>query len=279
MDLARDRLATRELAYFVAVAEELHFGRAADRLGITQPPLSRAIASLERRLGVQLFVRTSRSVSLTAAGETLLVEARATLEALDRAVRRTQLAGATKVRLAATPGAGTVSLRAIVTAYARTRDPAAVEIVFTRDPATAVRSGSVDVALVCDSEDLTGLQTIDVATERPFALLPAQHRLAADRSVSLARLQREAIFTEHCPALTLDEIIDSVALDRLIVIVGEGAGARTGSAVSAVPVSGLAPSRLVLAWAAGAPPMAGSLIAAAVRYVAEAGRHPLAAVA
>jgi DNA-binding transcriptional LysR family regulator len=72
MDFSRGRLETRELLYFITVAEELHLGRAAERLGITQPPLSRAISRLERRVGVSLFGRTNRSATLTAAGEVLL---------------------------------------------------------------------------------------------------------------------------------------------------------------------------------------------------------------
>jgi DNA-binding transcriptional LysR family regulator len=83
---------TRELRYFVTVAEELHFGRAAERLGIAQPPLSRAIQQLERRLGVTLLERTNRNVALTAAGSVLLREGRAALDAVEAADRRTRRA-------------------------------------------------------------------------------------------------------------------------------------------------------------------------------------------
>ncbi|MER6540533.1 LysR family transcriptional regulator, partial [Streptomyces sp900105755] len=86
-------LETRELRYFLAVAGELHFGRAAERLGIAQPPLSRAIQQLERRLGVRLLDRDRRGVRLTGAGEVLLHEGRAALDATSAAVRRTRRAG------------------------------------------------------------------------------------------------------------------------------------------------------------------------------------------
>ena len=94
---------TRELRYFIAVAEELHFGRAAGRLGIAQPPLSRAILQLERRMGVTLIERTSRCVRLTTAGEVLLREGRAALEAVAAAVRRAQRAGRADVGLLHSP--------------------------------------------------------------------------------------------------------------------------------------------------------------------------------
>ncbi|HUX70468.1 MAG TPA: LysR family transcriptional regulator, partial [Cellulomonadaceae bacterium] len=98
---------TRELRYFVAVAAELHFGRAAQRVGIAQPPLSRTIAQLERRLGVALLERTSRKVSLTEAGSVLLAEGRAILGAVATAERRTRRAATSQPTLVLAAKAGT----------------------------------------------------------------------------------------------------------------------------------------------------------------------------
>src|SRR5215470_1325213 len=84
----------RQLRYFVAVAETLHFGRAAERLHVTQPPLSRQIALLEKELGVRLIERHSRRARLTHAGERFLADGRAALVAFDRACRNARLAQA-----------------------------------------------------------------------------------------------------------------------------------------------------------------------------------------
>src|ERR1700760_3810345 len=87
-------LEPRLLRYFLAVAQELHFGRAASRLYISQPSLSNQIRNLERVLGTDLFVRNSRQVALTPAGRALLEEAPLALSALERAAERARLAGA-----------------------------------------------------------------------------------------------------------------------------------------------------------------------------------------
>lgn len=86
-------LSIRELRYYVAVAETLHFGRAADRLNVAQPALSRSIKSLEAKLGVTLFQRSSREVTLTPAGAELLDDARAVINEADRLVQRARAAG------------------------------------------------------------------------------------------------------------------------------------------------------------------------------------------
>src|SRR5260370_10694394 len=94
-----NQLEARQLRYFVAVAEELHFGRAAERLAMAQPPLSRAIRELERQLGVPLLKRTTRQVTLTPAGEVLLRDARTALDAINAAGRRAHHAGQATPRL------------------------------------------------------------------------------------------------------------------------------------------------------------------------------------
>lgn len=244
-----DRLETREIIYFVAVAENLHFGRAAEQLGIAQPGLSRAIGRLERRLRVRLFERTSRQVRLTRAGEVFLRESRTVLATVDGAVRRTQQAARPdRLVVAAPAGTGTGLLSHVLETYRRGPDPVPVEVRFTPDLAAALRDGTADLALMCAGDDLDGLDTVDLLDETPVALLPAGHRLADRGSLTAREVRDEPLFHEHAPAVGLDELIDRVALSELVVVLGETAIPRLGPSVVALPVLDAPNSRLVLAW-------------------------------
>ncbi|GAB3892568.1 LysR family transcriptional regulator [Kibdelosporangium lantanae] len=184
---------TRELRYFVAVAEELHFGRAAQRLAMAQPPLSRAIQQLERRLGVVLLHRTARAVALTEAGSVLLHEARAALDAVEAAERRTRraAAGAPGVVLATKAGASSELLSKLLDAYAAEPGAVAVEVMLCGpgEQERLLRDGRADVALLHRPFDTTaGLDTEDLHTEQQVVVLPAGHHLANRAHMSLAEV-------------------------------------------------------------------------------------------
>jgi DNA-binding transcriptional LysR family regulator len=183
---------TRELRYFVAVAEELHFGRAAQRLAMAQPPLSRAIRQLERRLGVVLLHRTTRSITLTEAGAVLLREARAALAAVDAAERRTRrAAGRPGVVLATKAGASSELLSKLLDAYAAEPGAVAVEVLLCGpgEQEALLRDGRADVALLHRPFDTTaGLDTEDLHTEQQVLVLPAGHPLAHRPHLSSAEV-------------------------------------------------------------------------------------------
>jgi DNA-binding transcriptional LysR family regulator len=241
-----ERLDTRELVYFVAVAEELHFSRAARRLGIAQPPLSRAVSRLERRMGVLLLERTSRHVELTLAGGVFLDECRRLLQGLDDAVRHTrQAASSARLVLAVRPGAASGLLAQLLRSHTGTQP----ELIFTHDQARALREGTADIALLCiHSDDLTDLLTITVAEERPVALLPHGHHLARRAEVTVTELRQDPAYQEQCPAVGLDEILDRVALGRLVTVVGSSTTDRLTPEVVAIPVSDLPTTTLALGW-------------------------------
>jgi DNA-binding transcriptional LysR family regulator len=244
-----DRLEVRQLEYAVTVAEELHFARAAERLGIASPPLSRAINRLERQLGVKLFERTSRRVELTPAGARFLPDAYAALRAIDRAVERVHAAQGV-LRVAASPGTGSGLLRELHRHYEDRHGRGSIDVVFTRRQAGAVREGKADVALLCASDGVGQLDSADVGVENPVALLPESHRWATRSRLTTQLLRRDPGYRPECPRIGVDELIERVALGKLIVVVGDSVIERLGSAVRAVPVTGLAPSELLLAWSA-----------------------------
>ncbi|WP_037682233.1 LysR family transcriptional regulator [Streptomyces griseus] len=183
---------SRPLRYFVAVAEELNFARAAERLGISPPPLSRAIRQLESELGAVLFERTTHSVTLTPAGEVLLPEARFALEAMEAAGRRARRAADDGPKLVLTvkaDGDGGL-LEPMLARYAA--DPAAVPVSVRlcswREQSLLLRRGEADVALVYEPYERTGLDVENLAAEPRVAALAVSHPLAARAGLSLADL-------------------------------------------------------------------------------------------
>jgi DNA-binding transcriptional LysR family regulator len=241
----------RELVHFTTVADTLHFGTAAERLGISQPPLSRSIARLERRLGFSLFHRTTRRISLTPAGEVFLADCRRLLADMDGAIRRAQRVGKSgSLTLAVRPGAGQGVLTGLLNARTGLPGSETVEILYCYDEVSALHTGAADVALMCATSGANGLELLELGEERPVAALPAGHRLAARSSLAMADLRSLTEFSDALPHEPLDVIVDRVARGLLVVVVGEGVADRLGATVTAVPVVDYPVTQLVLAWPA-----------------------------
>jgi DNA-binding transcriptional LysR family regulator len=189
-------LELRTLRYFVAVAEELHFGRAAERVLITQPALSRQIGELERQLGVQLFVRTSRSVRLTDAGVALLAEARRTLAQAERAVATAQRAGRGelgRVRVGLLVSACNNILPPVVARF-RARYPSVsleLHALLDTEQLRQLAQGSLDVGFVRAVPADAQLVSEAILVEPLSAVLPSGHALAGAASIDLAALADE----------------------------------------------------------------------------------------
>ncbi|ABC38632.1 LysR family transcriptional regulator [Burkholderia thailandensis] len=186
----------KQLRYFVAVAEELHFGRAAKRLFISQPALSFDIRKFEDELGVQLFARTSKSVALTNAGEVLLGEARRLLLQAQEAQRLTirsasGLAGRLKVGFV-----NSMLYRGLPSAVRRFEaDYPNVEVVLkemnTHEQVQAILRGQIDVGYAHWGTFPPEISADTIFSEPFLCCLPAAHRLARRRRVDLAALAHE----------------------------------------------------------------------------------------
>jgi DNA-binding transcriptional LysR family regulator len=182
----------RQLRYFVAVAEELHFGRAADRLHVAQPAVSQQVGRLERELGVRLLERTSRRVALTGDGRRLLDEARAALSAVDRvrAVAADLAAGRAGVlRVGTTPGTGPRLYRAAAKLRADVPDLALTLVDGTiAAHVAALRAGELDIALVRGAVGARDLQAREVWRDPLQVLLPSAHPAARAPAVPITAL-------------------------------------------------------------------------------------------
>jgi DNA-binding transcriptional LysR family regulator len=187
---------------FLAVAEELHFGRAAQRLHITQPPLTQAIALLEGRLGVRLFDRTKRVVKLTPAGAALVPEVRdllaraASLPAHARAAARGEMG---RLRLAFVSTVGFGLLPRWVRGFRSQYGEVAFELVEATGDVqmAALERGDIDAGFIIHSPGFApaGMQHLRVAREALVAAIPQQHALARARPLRLDALLAEPLVT------------------------------------------------------------------------------------
>jgi DNA-binding transcriptional LysR family regulator len=262
---------TRELRYFVAVAEELHFGRAARRLGIAQPPLSRAIQQLERRLGATLLDRTSRGVTLTAAGEVLLYEGRAALFAVDAADRRTrraaEAAAGTSAALVLVTKAGASSelLAKLLDSYAAEPGAVTVDVLLCGpgEQEWLLRDGRADVALLHRPFDsAAGLDTEDLHTEGQVAVLPSAHPLASRPVLRLDDLSglpglplprwpgRDGTYPDGPGPRVRDntQLLQLITLGRACAILPESVRGHLGGGLAAVPLADAPRVTTVIAW-------------------------------
>ncbi|SCL66279.1 LysR family transcriptional regulator [Micromonospora chersina] len=271
-----DDLDLRKVRYFVAVAEELSFIRAAERLHIAQPVLTRQIKVLERELGVELFTRSTRGTRLTPAGAEFLDEARAVLRSATAAQRRVRQTarGGSELTIGFMPGIlPTATVRALRERFPELR----VEVVRTcwDDQTEMVLDGRIDASFVRFPIDPRGLTVIPLYTEPRVVVLPAGHPLADRERVGLADLalldllqEPDAVpeWRDASAALraggrrvesrplrgrTVEEKLELVAGERGIVILPEStARFYTRPDVTHRPVDGLTPHQVALAYEA-----------------------------
>ena len=192
-----------QLRGFVAVADELHFGRAAERLKMTQPPLSRQIQKLERSVGVQLLERDNRRVTLTAAGEVFRAEARRMLALADSApkVARRVAAGASGlVHIGFTAASTYGILGRLLNQLARELPEVSLELteMVTREQVAALQIGEVDLGLARPPFDTETFGNRLLHREAMLAAVPSGHRLAGREWVGAGDLVHEPVIM-HSP--------------------------------------------------------------------------------
>jgi DNA-binding transcriptional LysR family regulator len=270
-----ERLDLRLVDYFVAVAEELHFGRAAERLHIAQPSLSQQIRRLEQQLGVTLLDRNSRNVRLTRAGEALLREGRRALAQSQRAISATRAAGAELLTVGFYGSAGRALLPAVLTAF-HERQP--VTEVSVREillgSIDEILDGKVDVAFTRLLPDQTELEVEIIAEEPRVVALAKTHPLAAYETLTFADLGDESFIVNPMvpnagsPARWLAEqrrhdlpgrvAAEARSPQEIMALVGAGKGVCLVPAAAAlhdprpevayVPVTDADPAVVSLAW-------------------------------
>jgi DNA-binding transcriptional LysR family regulator len=286
----------RKLRYFVAVADQLHFGRAAEELHIAQPVLSRQIRALEHDLGAPLFTRDRHGVVLTDAGRQLLTDAGPLLASAHAVRRRVSVAARGSLRLVVGFRAGIPVIPAARAFEARHPDVIVdVQRIEGDDQAPMLLDGRIDVGYVRLPIDEAGLRVIPLYTEPRVAVLPAGHRLAGKEAVTEADLAGEPLIWPAGPGTQptrrphpdagylvrgVDETLEHVAAGRGISFLARSAAVfYSHPEVSYVPIPELAPDEVCLAVAASrTSPLVDDFVAAAettAEITAECGSYEM----
>lgn len=270
----------RDLRYFTAVAEELHFRKAAERLFVSQPVLSRQIARLEQDLKAQLFIRDRRSVQLTSAGEALLHRARHLLEDWDAATKEVAILARKEqsvLVIGLQTGVGRGMLHTLTQALNAIQWRPELHQVAWNDATAGVEAGDCDAGFAWLGTTINPRCDYVVVAEEPIMLaVNSQHRLAGRRQASFAEVSNEPLvvlpesakelrsfwLAEHarhgspapiaCEAATADEALENVAAGTGSVFISAGNSvlyAREG--VHFLEVPDLPPARLAFLWRAG----------------------------
>ena len=269
----------RELRIFLTLADELHFGRTAERLGISQPAVSEAVRTLESRLGVKVFHRTSRRVRLTAAGETLQRNLIPALSAVNQALADTsELSSAVRglLRVGFVLTTEGPALSRLIAAFQARYPGCEVRLheVETFDAYRLLRRGDIDVLcnwLAVDHPDLTAGAAF-AYYPRALAVAPS-HRLAAKRAVSVEELAEEqvALLPDSTPSAvydllvprstpsgrpvrrtqpvqTINEILSLVARGRIVHPTSSAVPIFDRDDITLIPITDLPPLPLGLVW-------------------------------
>lgn len=209
-----DQIELRHLRYFLAVAETLHFSRAARRLGMAQPPLSQQVKRLEQLLGHALFERTTRGVKLTPAGQLLVRRARSTMEKVDEDLAQVRRLGRGEEGTLTVGFSGSVmftELPAAIQSF-RHRYPK-VELrlreLVTSAQIAALLNGQIDLAFLRDGDPTEGIRITTLLKEKYVAVLPEAHALARRKTLSVKALEGEPfiMFARRMGPLAYDRTI------------------------------------------------------------------------
>jgi DNA-binding transcriptional LysR family regulator len=209
-----EELEVRHLRYFLAVAETLHFSKAAERLGMAQPPLSQQIKRLEEILGHRLFDRTTRGVKLTLAGQLLAERARTTLEKIDDDISQVRRLGRGEEGALTVGFSGSVMFTGLpraIEAFRRRYPKVELRLreLVTAAQVTALLNGMIDLAFLRDGDPTEGIETQTLLREPYVAVLPEQHPLVRKTSLRVRDLHAEPfiLFARRMGPLAFDRTV------------------------------------------------------------------------